>query len=234
MPSTTTSPRPARTSSRRCRARSRATTRRASTRATRTAARRTSGTSQGTSFAAPQVTAAAALLLAQRSEPDGGPGRRRLLERTAVDLNASTGCPSARCCATRSPAGAGSTSRRRSTALRTGPLPPADRFETNDDVGGHAARLGGTRREARGDARLLGRPDGRLRGRPRARRRLTVSLSRRAPARSAAPPLEPADAHRLRRARAEARAWRGRRASGARSGSRTSRRARRAAGTTSR
>ena len=67
---------------------------------------------QGTSFAAPQVSAAAAVLLAVR--PDLRPEQvTELLTRTAHDVNGATGCPAAPRSGTRSPAGAASTSTRR-------------------------------------------------------------------------------------------------------------------------
>ena len=67
---------------------------------------------QGTSFAAPQVSAAAAVLLAVR--PNLRPEQvTELLTRTAHDVNGATGCPAARRNGTRSPAGAASTSTRR-------------------------------------------------------------------------------------------------------------------------
>jgi subtilisin family serine protease len=99
---------------------------------------------QGTSFAAPQVAAAGALLLAASPSLTASQAAT-LLERTAVDLNAATGCPG--CPALRdSLSGWGRLDVTAAlTALMSGPLPPADRHETNDDVGAHQARLGGTR-----------------------------------------------------------------------------------------
>ena len=67
---------------------------------------------QGTSFAAPQVSAAAAVLLAVR--PNLRPEQvTELLTRTAHDVNGATGCAGCAPSATRSPAGGGSTSTRR-------------------------------------------------------------------------------------------------------------------------
>jgi subtilisin family serine protease len=98
---------------------------------------------QGTSFAAPQVAAAAALLLAESPSLTASQATT-LLERTAVDLNASTGC--AGCPLLRdSLSGWGRLDITAAlSALTNGPLPPTDRYETNDDVGGHKTRLAGT------------------------------------------------------------------------------------------
>ncbi len=99
---------------------------------------------EGTSFAAPQVTAAAALLRAQ------APGLTAdqvasLIERTADDLNAANGCVS--CPLLRdSLSGWGRLNIARALAVASRGTPPAaDRFETNDDAGVDAARIGGTR-----------------------------------------------------------------------------------------
>jgi hypothetical protein len=96
---------------------------------------------QGTSFSAPQVSAAAALLIAE--DPSLAPDQvATFLERSADDVNSSTGCSA--CPPQRDAlsgwgrldiAGA-------LTALSKG-APTADRFETNDDVGAHTAHLAG-------------------------------------------------------------------------------------------
>jgi len=97
----------------------------------------------GTSFAAPQVAAAAALVLAER------PGLSAdqvtvLLERTADDANASNGCP--RCPLLRDAfTGWGRLDVVKALAVVTRGAPPiADRFETNDDAGPYARRLSGS------------------------------------------------------------------------------------------
>jgi len=92
---------------------------------------------QGTSFAAPQVTAAAAVLRAAR--PDLRAGQvMNLLTRSATDVgpplrDALTGW--GRLDVTAALA-----------AAESYPLPPADAYETNDDAGGRSRRLWGRRR----------------------------------------------------------------------------------------
>jgi len=93
----------------------------------------------GTSFAAPQVAAAAALLIALK--PSLKPDQvSNILERTATDVNASNGC---------SPCGPGRDALSgwgrldiaKAIAALDQPLPPADRLEPNDDAGTHAPVL---------------------------------------------------------------------------------------------
>jgi subtilisin family serine protease len=94
---------------------------------------------RGTSFAAPQVTAAAALVLAQNPElrPAQAGG---LLERSAVDLKAMTGC---RACepGRDSLSGWGRLDVAAALTAAKGPVPQRDAFEANDDVGGHSGVL---------------------------------------------------------------------------------------------
>ena len=96
----------------------------------------------GTSFAAPQVTAAAALVFGQR--PDLRPEQVSwLLERTADDINAAAGCdkcPPGRDAYT----GWGRLNVLNALLqLQDGPPPPRpDAFETNDDAGVWAHRYG--------------------------------------------------------------------------------------------
>jgi subtilisin family serine protease len=98
---------------------------------------------EGTSFAAPQVSAAAAVLFAL--DPDLTNGQvAALLEHTADDVNAGTGCP--RCALLRDPlSGWGRLNVASAVAALSGPLPPTDRFETNDDAGTEAHTLWGKR-----------------------------------------------------------------------------------------
>jgi subtilisin family serine protease len=94
----------------------------------------------GTSFAAPQVSAAAALLLGQ--DPTLRPEQVAwLLERSADDANASTGCavcPNGRDKFT----GWGTLDVENALNLLTqGPLPPVDHYEPNDNAGPWAHAL---------------------------------------------------------------------------------------------
>ena len=152
---------------------------------------------EGTSFAAPQVTAAAALLLAQAPSLSADQVAT-LLERSADDLNASNGCvelPAASRFAFR----LGTAQHRGGLTPSTkGALPPADRFETNDDVGAHAARLCGARGTSTATVDYWDDPTDVYPIDLAARRRLPISLTG-AAAPGAAPPLEPAHAQRLRR-----------------------------------
>ncbi|HST18341.1 MAG TPA: S8 family serine peptidase [Gaiellaceae bacterium] len=95
----------------------------------------------GTSFAAPQVTAAAALLLGQdpRLTPDQVSW---LLERGADDVSPATGC--AECPVGRDKySGWGSLDVLSSLTMLTNgtPLPPPDRYEPNDEAGAWAHAL---------------------------------------------------------------------------------------------
>ena len=96
---------------------------------------------QGTSFAAPQVTAAAAVLLSLR------PSLRSeqisaILRHSAADVNAENGCPA---CATGRDAlsGWGRIDMAAALAELSKPLPLRDRHEANDDVGRRAAGVSG-------------------------------------------------------------------------------------------
>ena len=100
-------------------------------------------TPEGTSFAAPQVSAAAAVLFAL--DPDLTNSQvAALLEHTADDVNAGNGCP--RCALLRDPlSGWGRLNIASAVAALSGPLPSADKYETNDDAGTQAHTLWGTR-----------------------------------------------------------------------------------------
>ncbi len=98
---------------------------------------------EGTSFAAPQVTAAAALLIAIR--PELRPEQvNALLEHTAQDANATNGCR--HCPLLRdSLSGWGRLDIANALiALQEGPLPPVDSREPNDEAGDSAATVWGT------------------------------------------------------------------------------------------
>jgi hypothetical protein len=99
---------------------------------------------EGTSFAAPQVTAAAALLFGQDAELTADQVAL-LLERTADDANASNGCT--HCALLRDPlSGWGRLNIAQALGvLAQGSPPAADARETNDDAGPQAARISGVR-----------------------------------------------------------------------------------------
>jgi subtilisin family serine protease len=96
---------------------------------------------EGTSFAAPQVSAAAAVLFGlvptlTNSQVEA------LLEHSADDVNAGTGCP--RCALLRdSLSGWGRLDVAKAVAALAQPLPAADAFETNDNAGTQAHALWG-------------------------------------------------------------------------------------------
>ena len=99
---------------------------------------------EGTSFAAPQVAAAAAVVLALR--PKLRPEQvTALLTETARDVNAATGC---QFCPSRRDAFTGWGRLDVTAALRqlSGVIPPRDGFEPNDDAGPDAAMLWGQTR----------------------------------------------------------------------------------------
>ena len=99
---------------------------------------------QGTSFAAPQVSAAAAVLLAMR--PKLRPEQvTELLTRTATDVKASNGCA---ICPPQRDALTGWGRLDVTAALRQlfGKIPPRDRLEPNDDAGPEAPILWGQKR----------------------------------------------------------------------------------------
>ena len=99
---------------------------------------------EGTSFAAPQVSAAAATLLA--TQPALGPEQvTTLLQRTAVDANAANGCQ--RCPLGRDAlTGWGRIDVAAALGALAGPLPARDRYEANDDAGTNAYTLWGSKR----------------------------------------------------------------------------------------
>jgi subtilisin family serine protease len=99
---------------------------------------------QGTSFAAPQVSAAAAVLLSLH--PTLRPEQvTKILETTAIDLDASTGC--AACAFGRDAySGWGRLDVFEAVAALSKRLPSRDYYESNDDVGARAYEVVGSNR----------------------------------------------------------------------------------------
>jgi hypothetical protein len=96
---------------------------------------------EGTSFATPQVSAAAAVLFALAPTLTNSQVAT-ILEHTADDVNAATGC--SKCQLLRdSYSGWGRLDVARAVAALVGPLPAPDRFETNDNAGSQAYTLWG-------------------------------------------------------------------------------------------
>src|SRR5919202_197536 len=128
----------------------------------------------GTSFSAPQVSAAAALLLA--IEPTLKPDQvSAILERTADDANASNGCR--RCPLLRdSLTGWGRLNIANAVAALGGPSPPADRYEPNDDAGPHAFTLWGATIRAAATLDYWDDPVDVYRVRVKARQRVTLGV----------------------------------------------------------
>ena len=92
---------------------------------------------EGTSFAAPQATAAAALILSVR--PDLAPDQvAALLTRTAVDSNANTGCRVCPLLRDRFSGWGVLDVTAAVTQAIAGQVPPPDALEPNDDAGGSA------------------------------------------------------------------------------------------------
>jgi hypothetical protein len=99
---------------------------------------------EGTSFAAPQVSAAAAVLFALDPALRNSQAAM-LLEHSADDVGPATGCP--RCTAARDAlSGWGRLDVARAVQALSGALPTADRYETNDDAGRHAHTILGKQR----------------------------------------------------------------------------------------
>jgi subtilisin family serine protease len=98
---------------------------------------------EGTSFAAPQVSAAAAVLLAVAPSLTNSQVTT-LLEHSADDVNAATGCP--RCGLLRDAlSGWGRLDVAKAVAALAGPVPAPDHYETNDNAGTQARTIWGKR-----------------------------------------------------------------------------------------
>jgi hypothetical protein len=130
---------------------------------------------EGTSFAAPQVTAAAALLLA--TSPKLAANQvTTILERTADDVNATNGCK--RCPLLRDAlSGWGRLDVAKALGALAGTLPPPDRMETNDDVGPATPQLFGSRGTVTATGDFWDDPIDVYRVRLRAGETLTASLA---------------------------------------------------------
>ena len=129
---------------------------------------------QGTSFAAPQVTAAAAVLLGTR--PTLRPEQvTALLERTAVDSDSTNGCP---LCPIGRDEHSGWGQLDVASALASLPdaIPSRDRYEANDDVGRRAQGLAGKNRLVRATVDFWDDQDDVYAFRLRARQRVYVGL----------------------------------------------------------
>ena len=93
----------------------------------------------GTSFAAPQVAAAAAVLIALKPTLQADQVMN-ILERSATDVNASNGCK--QCPLLRDTySGWGRLDVAKAIGALDGVIPPPDRLEPNDDAGANAAKL---------------------------------------------------------------------------------------------
>jgi subtilisin family serine protease len=128
----------------------------------------------GTSFAAPQVTGAAALLLAER--PDLTADQvASILEHSADDVTPATGCQH---CAVGRDALSGRGSLDIAAALQalSRQLPYADRLEPNDDGGFQSARLWGSSSSVRATVDYWDDPVDVYAVRVKARERLSVRL----------------------------------------------------------
>ena len=96
---------------------------------------------EGTSFAAPQVSAAAAVLFGVAPSLTNNQVTA-ILEHSSDDVSAATGCP--KCALLRDPlSGWGRLDVAKAVATLSGPLPPPDRYETNDDAGTQAHTIWG-------------------------------------------------------------------------------------------
>lgn len=133
------------------------------------------GDPEGTSFAAPQVSGAAAVLFALAPSLTNSQVVT-LLEHSADDVNAATGC--ARCALLRdSLSGWGRLNVAKAVASLAGPLPAPDAHETNDDAGTNAYTLWGARHRVRATLDYYDDPVDVYRVMLRKGQRLTASLA---------------------------------------------------------
>ncbi len=118
------------------------------------------GNPEGTSFSAPQVTAAAAVLFALAPALTASQVST-ILEHSADDVNASNGCSKCRLLRDNY-SGWGRLDVAKAIAALAAPLPASDHDETNDNAGTDAHTLWGKKSGPDGDARLLRRSGRRL------------------------------------------------------------------------
>jgi hypothetical protein len=129
---------------------------------------------EGTSFAAPQVSAAAALLFAV--QPDLRPEQvTALLEHTADDVNATNGCRACPLLRDRFSGWGRLDVLSAVLALEDGPLPPVDSREPNDQAGSEADTVWGRRGTIRATLDFWDDPRDVYRVRLRAGQRFTAS-----------------------------------------------------------
>jgi len=138
---------------------------------------------EGTSFATPQVTAAAAMLLA--TSPTLAPDQVvALLEGSAVDADPASGCGA--CAIGRDRfTGAGRLDQVAALDLLGTGAPPRDRYEPNDDGGANAYPLFGSRRQVDATLDYWNDRDDVYRVYLRAGERLVVSVGASTPVRPA-------------------------------------------------
>jgi subtilisin family serine protease len=130
---------------------------------------------EGTSFAAPQVSAAAAVLFGLVPTLTNSQVMY-ILEHSADDMAAASGCP--RCALGRDPySGWGRLDVANAVGALAGPLPPPDRLETNDDAGALAKTLWGGTQSLSATLDYYDDPVDVYRVQLRAQQKLTASLA---------------------------------------------------------
>jgi subtilisin family serine protease len=130
---------------------------------------------EGTSFAAPQVSAAAAILFGLVPTLTNSQVMY-ILEHTADDMTAASGCP--RCALGRDPySGWGRLDIANAVGALAGPLPPPDELETNDNAGSQAKTLWGPTQDLTATLDYYDDPVDVYRVQLRAHQKLTATLN---------------------------------------------------------